>query len=234
MKRVTFHTEQLREIGVAQRVDWAANPWVWVLTFRRVADAWPHVGTERPIIFSAPMVNAILANAKTQTRRLNRLPNAVPDRWITATLAGASDDGSPWRTTAILMDGAAEPGCAEIVCPFGNVGDRLWVREGVRRNLMPASKPVAHFIADGAFTNIGRWRWKNKALPAIHMPREVCRIVLEITDIRCERLQSITARDAMAEGIAQHPTLPRDTIAWAIWQIESFRELWTSIHGEAP
>ena len=261
MKRATFHTEQLRRIGVAQRVDWAANPWVWVLTFRRVADGGVWHGTERPIIFSARMVNALIANAKTQTRRPNGLPNADPDRPRLGQVAyQANWSGKPGktrRTVAIFGDSIPDdPAPLEVVCPFGNVGDRLWVREGVRKNLMPKSKPVAHFIADGAFTNIERWRWKNSALPAIHMPRGVCRLVLEITEIRCERLQSITEADALAEGISRRvvgfgsgityryaaPGVrhtradgERDHMAHAYDSArEAFSVLWTSIHGEAP
>lgn len=225
MKRATFHTEQLRKIVVATRVDWAANPWVWVLTFRRVGDRGSFNGTERPIIFSARMVNALLANAKTQTRRLNRLPNAAPDSVEFCGMVG----------NVAAFAGAGSP----VLCPFGAVGERLWVREGVRRNLLAKSKPTAHFIADGTATNIDRWRWKNKALPAIHMPREVCRIVLEITEIRCERLHSITEADAKAEGAA-HRIAPGGDLAGVfegagpIGYRNHFRDLWTEIHGEAP
>lgn len=227
MKRATFHTEQLRKIGVAQRVDWAANPWVWVLSFRRVGDRGTFNGTERPIIFSAAMVNALLAGAKTQTRRLNRLPNSDPDRGVFARLATRLG-----KLLAVFHDSIPDdPVPLEIACPFGQVGDRLWVREGIRCNpdkRLVFSGPghygsVGCFIADATPIALDKWKWKNKALPAIHMPRDLCRIVLEITEIRCERLQSITDLDALAEGVRQcFPGAPPR---------EAFEKLWTSIHG---
>ena len=71
-------------------------------------------------------------------------------------------------------------------------------------------------------------KWK----PSIFMPRWASRITLEVVNVHAERLQAITAGDAEAEGIENTPSVPSDTIAWALWHVESYRELWESINGE--
>lgn len=128
-------------------------------------------------------------------------------------------------------------------CRYGAVGDWLWVREGVRRLsfgedlertlestfdpqvVRHAPGTVAEYIADGAVAPIDHWGWQNKALPAIHMPRGVCRLMLQITRIRCERLHAITEADARAEGPSPHLLGNK-----AIYR-DAFVDLWQSING---
>lgn len=132
---------------------------------------------ERPIIFSAPMVLAILDGTKTQTRRLvkpqpRRVDCGVP-----------FGDGPAWAH--------AEPGSAVIRCPYGKRGDRLWVRESFCDARQAAAGRVL-YRASGDTACC----WK----PSIHMPRACSRIALDVTGVRVERLHQISRGDAMAEG----------------------------------
>jgi hypothetical protein len=86
-------------------------------------------------------------------------------------------------------------------CPFGEVGDRIWVREKwwYRKQFYDrraGKAPPFVYAADGEPEGAKFTAWKS----SLHMPREACRIVLEITDMRAERIRSITAKDAIAEG----------------------------------
>jgi hypothetical protein len=147
---------------------------------------------ERPILFSAPMVRAILAGTKTQTRRaMKPQPHHV-------------DGGVPFGNGPAWAH--AEPGTAMIRCPYGKRGDRLWVREAWRtvadandiapRDLMNVES-FTHYEADGAKpAGMGKLR------PGMFMPRWASRITLEITGVRVERLQDISEDDARAEGCA--------------------------------
>lgn len=144
---------------------------------------------ERPILFSAPMVRALRAGTKTQTRR------AVNDRHI---------DAAP---PACFFQWLRER------CPYGQTGDRLWVRETWQHSnfpLGPYDESCTVFYRadymddphgpDGEKSPEGRYRnWK----PSIHMFRSASRILLEVTAVRVERLQDISAADAVAEGIAR-------------------------------
>jgi hypothetical protein len=157
--------------------------------------------TERPILFQGAMVRAILAGTKTQTRRAwrNSPPPGVPVGWV--------------------------PG--ETKQPYGWPGDRLWVREAFRildcwNRDSPVkvgelclnagySRPWAptQYEADGARVNwmsvgtIPGVPTPGKLRPGIHMPRWANRILLEVTGVRVERLQTISEADARAEGIAE-------------------------------
>lgn len=148
---------------------------------------------ERPILFSAPMVRALLAGTKTQTRRIAK-PVRHPD-W-----------GNLYSPGALVRE--HEP--VHVIyraCPYGQPGDRLWVRETFRRDLDRMNRcKVVEYRADDAvllaspgpggafdFPDLG-WR------PSIHMPRWASRITLEITGVRVERLQNISEDDAKAEG----------------------------------
>jgi hypothetical protein len=157
---------------------------------------------ERPIIFSTDMVKAILEGRKTQTRRVTGLwqINLWPDDWqwakdtnrkiLTAQRTGEriaindTEIGRPWS----------------LMCPYGQVGDKLWVRETFWvDDELPADLPVyIHYRADPHLEVIEKSiKWR----PSIHMPRWASRITLEITGIRVERLQEITEEDARAEGV---------------------------------
>ncbi len=187
------------------------------------------VSKEHPILFSEPMVRAILEGRKTQTRRIVKPQPA-----------------------SHLLDGEWLPP----KCPYGGLGDRLWVREtfgycsgvGLTSNTADATyvcfrdgsqvfkkdrsyhqwtKPVN----DSAWPS--DWKWR----PSIHMPRWASRITLEVTGVRVERLQDISEEDAVAEGLE-----PRDWCGPSQFHLANgctvygqsvhcFKKLWESING---
>ena len=183
---------------------------------------------ERPIIFNAEMVRAILDGRKTQTRRI--VANVQPDNCLTLRKPTKTKGGMHTH----VLDAPKHD-----LCPFGQPGDRLWVREtsglAVRRDAMGgsgefrvyrASNPGAVYCttADGGSIPI---KW----IPSIHMPRKACRILLEITDVRVELLNAISNQDAMAEGIG-HLYNYDESKGVARDASQRFSELWKSIYGE--
>lgn len=149
---------------------------------------------ELPILFSAPMVRAILGGRKTQTRRI--VKGLRPGLGVVT----KCQDGSNAPLPSVCWD----IGGPIIKCPYGFPGDRLWVRETWQCSQVPDDGPDQElwFAADSD----GRrppdveeeWSWR----PSIHMPRWASRITLEITSVRVERLQEISEGDAKAEGCA--------------------------------
>ncbi|EMK0103789.1 hypothetical protein V8I16_004147 [Klebsiella pneumoniae] len=170
---------------------------------------------ERGMIFNGEMVRAILDGRKTQTRR--------PIKWKQTrfTEIGEREDGSywPWSEDAEHACDFWHP------CPFGAVGDRIWVREAFASGL--STKSTLSYRAthkredleDGFYDTI---KWT----PSIHMPRWASRILLEITGVRVERLQSITLGDICKEvGCGLYDFRPA-TYGFQVWE-----ELWKSIYG---
>lgn len=185
---------------------------------------------ERPILFSSTMIQALMAGTKTQTRRIVKLkPGQQVDE---------RDDGSSWPWTD--YDGADM--WHWLPCPYGQPGDRLWVREAFagsiayERHGYPLKEwgNKLWYLADGE-PRSGQW---TRPRPSIHMPRCLSRITLEITEVRVERLQDISEADALAEGCVARPApepyrdacgelvVPHDPTAK-----EAFRALWESLHG---
>lgn len=168
---------------------------------------------ERPILFSAPMVRALLAGTKTQTRRIIKPQH----------LAFFNQDAA-----AMLSDWNERP------LPYGQTGDRLWVRETFghfERNQHFKPGCNVYYRADGNCLELEPWR------PSIHMPRWASRITLEITSVRVERLQDISEADALAEGIPSIDTpgawtlpIPANPNLPAIY-LGAFCKLWESING---
>ena len=150
--------------------------------------------TERPILFSAPMVRALLAGTKTQTRRALRIQplDVLP--------MNGEHTGREWVG---LMQREPEPKGVAFRCKFGVPGDRLWVRE-------TTAEFIDYDYIDGREVELGRdivyradgedQKRHSKWRPSIHMPRERSRITLEIVSVRVERLQDISEADADAEG----------------------------------
>ncbi|ANN78933.1 hypothetical protein [Bordetella flabilis] len=180
---------------------------------------------ERPILFSAPMVRAILAGTKTQTRRVVK---PAKDRDIGCALA-------PCELAGEINRGEYRNSW------YGKIGDRLWVREthlnSWRINPEDPTGPrvfshVAAFAADGHELSPGE-KW----IPSIHMLRAASRITLEITGVRVERLQQITAADARAEGILARGCLscsepePCGCSSPHSSSLDDFRSLWLDING---
>lgn len=177
---------------------------------------------ERPILFSAPMVRAILAGTKTQTRRLMK---PQPE---------TQHDGEPyWHVGGYRVWGYRPPsavplraGGNPLPCPYGVPGDRLWVRE----TWAPLTKGFA-YSADPIYNYSPAGRWTS----SIHMPRTASRITLEVTGVRVERLQDISKGDALAEGIVPagdgNGFQLADTTHYGGNPIDSYLSLWESING---
>ena len=195
--------------------------------------------TERPIIFSAPMVRAILAGNKTQTRRIVRPVGNDEGFVIQEQKDGAiwpyrSDDGESSFYTE--RRGGREYLCeAPHACLYGQPSDRLWVRETWQPQ--PGSgRPI--YRADDIAGHIeGPWR------SPIHMPRSLSRITLEVTAVRVERLQDISEEDALAEGVFRKvgttpigdvvDTVNDGQLIYAVPTQARFEYsiLWASLHG---
>lgn len=205
---------------------------------------------ERPIIFSGPMVQALLEGRKTQTRRaMKKQPEFHGGRmkWCPpgARYVPAIDE---WAPAHIWMadKNPGDTGAAGIVkdCPYGQPGDRLWVKERFASN-RTHDGPTFVYAADGE----DRWRtlgchWH----PANQMKRHASRITVEVTEVRVEQLQAISEEDAKAEGVESGHERAKFAVA-AIrragfacdlddshlgkesW-IQPFRQLWESIHGK--
>lgn len=168
---------------------------------------------ERGIIFNSEMVRAILDGRKTQTRRVMKVqPVLNGDRWEVYSASVEKGNKSipvtPW-------------GSIENNCPFGKIGDRIYVRETYcegRIDEYDAEHPLDRYLyvdqsSEGIVykemcisddIRIDEVVWK----PSIHMPKKLARIWLEITDVRVERLNDISQSDAIAEGAPpSHPTI---------------------------
>lgn len=215
--------------------------------------------TERGMIFNGEMVRAILDGRKTQTRRIMKLQpkpskSRPGDFWFSSkkleSMVHVSDlapGNSPIADYHLFIQ--------EHCCPFGAVGDRIWVRETFQGPLFdydlmdsyckdptPFEKPeFCVYKADGVpapeFYDADDelhccWR------PSIHMPRWASRILLEITNVRVERLNAISEEDAAAEGVPPAGSLlpdypgtfltPKGDFATAK---VAFQRLWESIYG---
>jgi len=215
---------------------------------------------ERPILFSGPMVRAIIDGRKTMTRRIIKpQPFMVLSRddWHSRAMSGVDPYGFRPIGSRVLEELILE-------CPHGQPGERLWVRE----SFDIVDDPAAHDPSDGQKPktpkgyeyncqpcvkrgpNGERWvvdyaanentrimdkagdrRWK----PSIHMPRWACRITLELTGVRVERLQDISEEDAKSEGVGGMRDM---RYATALGNIHStahrlnFVDLWDEINGK--
>ncbi|WP_338508673.1 hypothetical protein [Pseudomonas poae] len=185
---------------------------------------------ERPILFSAPMVRAILEGRKTVTRREIKTRMRSAD---TSFELHQQPDGS-WRPMHTFEESCMDDQGTEhpITCPYGQSGDRLWVREthadiGCRLTYRADTD-------DGAHCQVKKWT------PAIHMFRRHSRILLEITDVRVERLQDISEDQAKAEGVRLYTDHAELGEWWHVDGIDtysadprkSFELLWSSVGGD--
>ncbi|HCB2458494.1 hypothetical protein [Klebsiella aerogenes] len=205
---------------------------------------------ERGMIFNGEMVRAILDGRKTQTRRIMKVqPESSKSRpgdfWFSSkkleSMVHISDfapGNSPIADYHLFIQ--------EHCCPFGAVGDRIWVRETwARYNIDQNSHDLAYRATTPAdWPEEGRWR------PSIHMPRWASRILLEITNVRIERLNAISPEDAESEGLERTnftgfgdepglPSYPEPDVyfdplkkQWKEYPPEAFAGLWESIYGE--
>lgn len=203
---------------------------------------------ERPILFSGPMVRAMLEGRKTQTRRVVKCSHLDyggaggkdSTEWNDPAFWGYECENGEW-----VMLEATEKGDHQLPCPYGVPGDRIWVREsfatvnpraGCELNRRPEFDGV-RYMATWDKAHHGGWK------PSIHMPRWASRITLEVTGVRVERLQEISEEDAIAEGIERsefggwkHYPHEGDYCACGDWKMpqNSFMSLWQSLDNYGP
>lgn len=201
---------------------------------------------ERPILFSSPMVRALLSGTKTQTRRVAKFPYDPPEGFY-PDLYNHGEQWTFWGPRGTEKSGQS---CLPYIkCPYGQPGDRLWVRETCRAEELESGLDGVRYLADDAFipienspeaaekwVSMHNYRWgKGLTVPAIHMPRRASRITLEVTGVRVERLKDISADDCMAEGAVVHRNtgdlLDRGIIKddWR-WR-NQYHALWEEING---
>lgn len=191
---------------------------------------------ERGMIFNAEMVRAILDGRKTQTRR--------PIKWKQTrfTEIAERDDGSLWPWAEDCERG----GDIWFACPYGEVGDRIWVRETFR--VHSRATDVATLVYRASVRNswteqthrvpvavCNKPATPEKWTPSIHMPRWASRITLEITDVRVERLNNISYDDAISEGIKQEWTCIDPGLGSYAHKNDvqdDYETLWKSIYGD--
>ena len=212
--------------------------------------------TDRPILFSAPMVRALLDGRKTQTRRVLKpqpaifTPNAID---ISPPIQDADGDicGRPgeWGQVETIwsppsFDSPRGEPMREEWCQIrvpARVGDRLWVRETWWRGSYDFNpdaykgdppEPALFYKATDGGRNVDRWK------PSIHMPRAISRLTLIVEAVRVERLRNISDADSLAEGVGPlcHP-LGRPDLTWVgspdvcAAPSYAFKKLWESING---
>lgn len=194
--------------------------------------------TERPILFSSEMIRAILDGRKTQTRRVVKpQPLQEHNLWW-------DDDGDPGDGSYL---GVAVHECDEkggspeyIPCPYGVPGDRLWVRETFQCD--PAS--YERHDTEKVFYQATMPPGLKHLRPSIFMPRWASRITLEVTGVRVERVQEISEKDAVGEGLyvwqqdedpdgQYDPRTHYGIKIGDVWETDprfTFRRLWDSIN----
>lgn len=193
---------------------------------------WPHeravwsgIMKERGMIFNAEMVRAILDGRKTQTRRI-MAPQPADDieRCIFP-----NPEAIGWKSSLRHKHGST----TAHFCHYGKPGDRIWVRETWNKYGGLLTYRADHdWIDDMRKETVCTAKW----VPSIHMPRWASRILLEITDVRVERLNSISQEDAQAEGLeltGWRPTYSdQDSGGEVMTPYDNFAELWSSIYGD--
>lgn len=190
---------------------------------------------ERPIIFSGPMIRAILEDRKTHTRRVVNWPIKTKSDGGKIRLFPRNDERNIDEINWLLQQRSSYP-LRKIITPYGQPGDRLWVREtfGIEpeRYVQPSlNTPYGGRFEEEVFyraddPNLPGMKWK----PSIHMPKKYARLWLEIIDIRVERVQDISEEDAGCEGV--ETATPQE--ATGARYKPAFRDLWDSINGKKP
>jgi hypothetical protein len=176
---------------------------------------------ERPILFSGPMIRAILEGRKTQTRRIIK---AYQDErtpgWYFAKVRGGMVAGwQPERPIEPYMGIVTD-------CPYGQPGDRLWVRETWCECDGDTGRSVAYRADEWADCPADNGQWR----PSIFMPRWASRITLEVTGVRVERVQDISFNDALAEGMQDTGSIKDNPFAqyFELWDQINPKYNWTS------
>jgi hypothetical protein len=211
---------------------------------------------EYPILFSGEMVRAILEGRKTQTRRPVKFAEPFSRHSAWPYCYSTNDGGWMWFSSSIngrfLEERRNDEGRQ---CPYGLVGDRLWVQEAYAITSYETDGILGEVSASGycaadleCFHDVplsGRETVKFLARkhpfrlqPARHMYRSLSRILLEITDVRPQRLQDITEEDAIAEGVGPgfvtclHPEFPDLPTTRCVGHRPMFFRLWDEIYSK--
>lgn len=180
---------------------------------------------ERPILFSGAMVRALLAGTKTQTRRIVK---RQPPSGMAAELIQVEGEQAPRLAHGRLITRDS--------CPYGQPGDRLWVREAWRSGRLtdrfPPREMTPHQVwyeADGQAPDA----CNGKLRPGMFMPRWASRITLELTGVRVERLQSISHEDSWDEGIrpGADGLYSCPNASFAETPVDAYRQLWEHLNG---
>lgn len=199
---------------------------------------------ERPILFSGAMVRAILDGRKTQTRRALRVQPPA-DTFRMDTYHHPDGQHYFWAWKEAFSGCELHTGWEPICCPYGQSGDRLWVRENgwerpertpkMMRDGADTWAPY-YFDADGYSeqdkADFKAWGFKRR--PSIHMPRAASRIILEITAVRVERLNDCSQADAIAEGAPpSHPSIDVISRLFGYEDLSRswYAQLWEQING---
>ncbi|HEN3636831.1 TPA: hypothetical protein U5E40_001429 [Yersinia enterocolitica] len=185
---------------------------------------------EKPILFNAEMVNAILSGRKTQTRRIMKVQPAECNHthWPEYPNPEWKLYDRGWNC-AVCGNGVSltERDVTGIICPLGKPGDQLWVREAFATGL--CTKSTLAYRATHKTEDLEEgWGETIKWTPSIHMPRWASRINLLITGVRAERLNDISEQDARAEGVKAWRGPAEELVGGKL----AFFELWDSIYGQ--
>jgi hypothetical protein len=175
---------------------------------------------ETPILFSAPMVRAILEGRKSTTRRVINPQPAYRDSKL------SSCDWT-WITKTKLVGWPEEEFCVEMIkhCPYGQAGDRLWVRETFALEPKSAVGDKVLYRADAEQKS---WAWK----PSIFMPRWASRITLEVIGVKVERVKDISIEDSKAEGVMPDYAHQCADLGHPHDSRSLFHRLWDSINAK--
>ena len=215
--------------------------------------------SEKPILFSGPMVRAILDGQKTVTRRVAKLTDCgklILERQRHYRVCAILQDSGPvWRPSAGAPEEPLPASALEKACPYGRPGDRLWVRDTWRAMPLGGDRGGPYFAKPGSGVAVDykathpkdgcnfdepdwcslrspheNWR------PSIHMPRWACRLTLDVVSVRVERLQDITEEDAKSEGVEEgsYPDYGTHPPTECFSYVESFGTLWDTINGKRP
>lgn len=179
---------------------------------------------DRPILFSAPMVRAIIDGRKTQTRRIVKFPKWMDESDYNEAILAMNRSESKMIGDRGRCDGYRYLW----KCPYGQPGDRLWVRETAFIHNPPNEREpngTVYYAAD-----IGLGGPGSRPTPSIYMPRWASRINLDIVNVRVERLQDISPKDCESEGCSGgHDSIPG--YRYNALPKEHYRWLWESING---
>lgn len=214
---------------------------------------------EIPMLFSTPMVQALLAGRKTVTRRLVQPMRGRQSEWLTPELINSVPHGEiikgGWQMhhpkagqNHAGVDVAYDSPLGWIECPYGQPGDLIWVRETYK---IEGSMSHGESVLGVKYKADGRWiqndskevfeifhKSKEGWRPNIFLPKVAARIWLQVTDIRVERLQDITEQDAQAEGMEK---IDESIFCWRHYGGKyagcsdartSFQSIWQSINGD--